>query len=68
LTVWDTTPPLNDDVSNGGCRLIGACINIEYLGKIDNIEGLVEVGMNMNSQNTKIANVPFSDTAFMTDD
>lgn len=66
--LYDTTAPLTDEVANGGCRLIGACISIEYLGKVDNIEGIVEVGMNMNSQNTKLAAVPFSDTGFLTDD
>jgi hypothetical protein len=43
------TEPLDGEVADGGCRLLGACMSIEYLGKVDNIEGIVEVAMNMNS-------------------
>jgi hypothetical protein len=67
-TVYDSLPPLSGDVSDGGCRLLGAVMSIEYLGKIDNIEGVVEVAMNMNSQNTKVGSVPFSDVGFLSDD
>jgi hypothetical protein len=59
---------LDATIADGGCRLLGACMSIEYLGKIDNIEGLVEIGLNMNSQNTKIASMSMSDMGYLSDD
>jgi hypothetical protein len=35
--VFDSPAPLTDDVANGGCRLIGAFISMEYLGRVDDI-------------------------------
>jgi hypothetical protein len=58
---------MSSAVAEGGTRLIGACVSIEYLGKIDNIEGLVEIGMNINTQNTCIADLPLSDVSFLSD-
>lgn len=34
---FQVTPPLVDALSAGGARLIGASLEIEYLGKIDDI-------------------------------
>ena len=40
---------ISDTIAAGGIRLVGAYLKIEYLGKIDDISGLVEVAMHMNS-------------------
>lgn len=34
---FSVTPPLTDSLSAGGARLIGASLEIEYLGKVDDI-------------------------------
>lgn len=65
---FDTTAPLSDAVSAGGQRLIGAVIEIEYLGKVDNIEGIVEIAMNTNTVNTKHSVAPLEDINFFSED
>jgi hypothetical protein len=43
-------------------------IEIEYLGKVDNIEGIVEISMNTNTVNTKHTYSPLEDMNFMSED
>lgn len=43
------TGALQDGISTGGQRLIGAFMRLEYLGKIDDISGKIEIGLNINS-------------------
>lgn len=66
--IWDQTPALIGDVAEGGARLIGASLKIQYLGKVDDIQGLIIIGLNINGQNVKTGSVPLSDLTFMTDD
>lgn len=66
--LFDVTAPLTDAVSAGGSRLIGAVIEIEYLGKVDNIEGIVEIAMNTNTVNTKHTYSPLEDINFFSED
>jgi len=40
---------LSADISQGGSRLIAACLNITYLGRVDDISGIIEVGMHANT-------------------
>lgn len=65
---FDVTAPLSDSLSAGGQRLIAAVIEIEYLGKVDNIEGIVEIAMNTNTVNTKHTYGPLEDMNFLSED
>ena len=65
---FDTTAPLSDALCAGGQRMIGAVIEIEYLGKVDNIEGIVEIAMNTNTVNTKHCAAPLEDINFFSED
>jgi hypothetical protein len=69
---WDSTDNLTNQVAHGGCRLIGAVMNIQYLGKFDDISGLVEIGLHLNSHldggTTTATNEHFEDVHFATDD
>jgi len=49
-TVYDVTDSVSEDIASGGVRLIGAYLCIDYLGKVDDISGIIEVGMQINSQ------------------
>ena len=47
--VYDHTDPLLGEIGEGGCKLIGASISIEYLGRIDDISGIIEVALNLSA-------------------
>lgn len=66
--IWDNTPPLVGEVAEGGCRLLGAVLRIQYLGKVDDVQGLINIGLNINGQNTKVGSVPLSDLTFLTEE
>lgn len=65
---FSVTPPLTDSLSAGGARLIGASLEIEYLGRIDDIQGIIEIAMNTNTANTKRTLAPLQDMAFFSQD
>lgn len=66
--VFDTTPALSRDVAEGGTRLLGACLKIQYMGKMDDIQGLIHVALNVNGVNQSYGTVPLSDMAFINQD
>lgn len=65
---FDRTDPLYTNLSDGGCKLIGAVLNIEYLGKTDDISGLIEIGMKLNSGNNPTGNIVFNDVKTYSDE
>lgn len=66
--VFDLTPRLSSSVAEGGVRLLGACMKIQYLGRMDDIQGLVQIAMNINGINQSYGTIPLSDAAFLTSD
>lgn len=68
LVPYDLTPRLSTAVAEGGVRLLGACMKIQYLGRIDDVQGLVQVAMNINGINQSYGTIPLSDAAFLSSD
>lgn len=52
--MFDLTPSLGDELGHGGVRLIGACLKLTYLGKVDDLSGLIETGMHLNAHNKNL--------------
>lgn len=60
------------DVAHGGVRLIGAYLEIDYLGTVDASRGLIEVGLHINSHKSLLTSTTspvtdVSDVHFATD-
>lgn len=51
-------------VAHGGVRLIGAYVEIDYLGTVEDSRGLIEVGLHLNSHKTALTSTtsPVTDT------
>lgn len=43
-------PSITNDVAHGGVRLIGAFIELEYIGTVENHSGVIEVGLHPQSR------------------
>lgn len=54
---FDTTDSINDELAHGGVRLIGAILKLRYVGKIDDISGLIEAGLHLNSHQVVLSNL-----------
>lgn len=53
------------DVAHGGVRLIGAYVEIDYLGTVEDSQGIIEVGLHLNSHKNLLTNTvaPSTDTS-----
>lgn len=51
---FDITRNITDEIGHGGVRLIGACLKLIYIGKVDDQSGLIEVGMHLNSHSLSL--------------